>query len=371
MPVKRAILPPGMQQLCALGLGEALEARAVVTREVYFCNRFGQLVHLEPRGRHAGYDWPQLSLHRGDLHQVLIDAVRERLGPDCLQLGAECVGVEQDAHGVTVHLSGGRHERACAVIGYDGFHSVVRRALYPNEGPPSYQGIDMWRGLSRWEPFLSGATMVTAGWLEVGKMVIYPIRQALDADGKQLINWVAEIQSEQHVLGRGQQGWERRGTLGDFLPRFGSWQFDWLDVPAMIRAAELILEYPMIDRDPLQRWTHGRVTLAGDAAHPMYPRGSNGAAQAVLDARGIAHCLANESDAVRGLRAYESLRLKPANDVVLASRAASPDTILREVHRRTADRPFRDISDVISAAEISEISENYRRISGAGVRNKG
>jgi 2-polyprenyl-6-methoxyphenol hydroxylase-like FAD-dependent oxidoreductase len=352
------LLPHGMRELTELELAEGLARVAVETRELCFYNRFGQHIFTEPRGRHAGYDWPQLSIHRGDLHEVLLEAARERLGGDAVRLGRKCVALEQDAEAVTVRFEDGSSERGATAIGCDGIHSVVRRILHPGEGPPAYQGIQMWRGVTRARPYLSGASMAVAGWLEVGKMVIYPIRQ-LD-DGRQLVNWVAEIQSPRNV----RQDWNLAGKLDDFYPTFSGWKFDWLDVAALIRDAEQVLEYPMVDRDPLPCWTQGRVTLLGDAAHPMYPRGSNGAGQAILDARTLAGCLRRETDVRAALREYESARLKPAYDVVLMNRTNPPDAILREVWRRTGDKPFARIDDVIGREELVAMSETYKRVAG-------
>jgi 5-methylphenazine-1-carboxylate 1-monooxygenase len=354
------LLPHAMRELTELGLGAALERVAVATQEVVFCNRFGQFIRREPRGRAAGYAWPQLSIHRADLHAVLVAAVHERLGQDAVKLDARCKEIAQDAGGVTLRLHNGESVRAAAAIGCDGIHSVLRKFLHPGEGPLSYQGINMWRGVTRAKPFLTGASMVVGGWLEVGKLVVYPVRNAIDGEGRQLINWVAEIQSPRNVM----QGWNLEGHLQDFLPTFADWRFDWLDCAALLRGAERILEYPMVDREPLPCWTRGRVTLLGDAAHPMYPRGSNGAGQAILDARTLAGCLRRERDVPAALAAYEAARLASAYEVVLANRASGPDALLAEVHRRTGDRPFARIEDVMSEAEMRELAENYQRIAG-------
>jgi 2-polyprenyl-6-methoxyphenol hydroxylase-like FAD-dependent oxidoreductase len=354
------LLPHGTRELTELGLQQKLAPLAVSTREVVFCNRFGQFIYREPRGRFAGYEWPQFSIHRADLQNVLLDAARDRLGTEAISLGKKCIALEQDAGGATVRLDDGTTARGSAIIGCDGINSTVRRILNPDEGPPAYQGINMWRGVTRAQPYLTGASMVIGGWLEVGKMVIYPIRQEIDADGKQLINWVAEIQSPRNVM----QDWNLGGKLEDFYPTFADWTFDWLDAAALLRNADTILEYPMVDRDPLPAWSHGRVTLLGDAAHPMYPRGSNGAGQAILDARALAGCLKREADAVAALKAYERVRLKPAYEVVLMNRTNPPDAILREVHVRTHDRPFARIEDVISNEELVALSENYKRVAG-------
>jgi 2-polyprenyl-6-methoxyphenol hydroxylase-like FAD-dependent oxidoreductase len=318
------------------------------------------VIFRDPRGRFAGYRWPQLSIHRADLHRVLLEAVEARLGREAVRLGRKCVALEQDARGVTLRFEDGSAERGDAAVGCDGIHSVVRRSLYPDEGAFAYQGIHMWRGVTRAKPYLTGASMVSCGWLEVGKMVIYPIRDRIDGEGRQLVNWVAEIQSPRN----GMQDWSLGGKLEDFYPVFASRSFDWLDAAALLRNADTILEYPMVDRDPLPAWSRGRITLLGDAAHPMYPRGSNGAGQAILDARALAGCLKRERDPVSALAAYERIRLKPANDVVLMNRASPPDAILREVHRRTGDRPFARIEDVISNDELVALSENYKRVAG-------
>lgn len=349
------LLPHAMRELTELGLAAALERAAVATREAVFCNRFGQFIRREPRGRAAGYAWPQLSIHRADLHAVLAAAVG-----DALVLGAKCVGIEQDADGGTLKFADGANARADAAIGCDGLHSAVRKFLHPGEGPLSYQGINMWRGVTRARPFLTGASMLVGGWLEVGKLVVYPVRDAIDPEGRQLVNWVAEIQSPGNVM----QGWNRPGRVEDFLPAFAGWRFDWLDCAGLLRAAESVLEYPMVDREPLPFWTRGRVTLLGDAAHPMVPRGSNGAGQAILDARTLAGCLKRERDVPAALKAYEAARLAPAYEVVLANRTSGPDALLREVHRRTGDKPFGRIEDVISVTEMQALAENYQRIAG-------
>jgi 2-polyprenyl-6-methoxyphenol hydroxylase-like FAD-dependent oxidoreductase len=354
------LLPHGMREFTELGLQERLAAIAVETRELCFYNRYGQFIFREPRGRHAGYEWPQLSIHRADLYEVLLKCVFERLGPDAFLTGHKCVSISEEKNRVTAKFeSGVSFEGSCA-IGCDGIHSTVRRMLFPGEGPPGYQGINMWRGVTRMKPFLSGASMATAGWLEVGKLVVYPIRNTLDGEGRQLINWVAEIQSPRNVM----QDWNLGGKIEDFYPAFEKWNFDWLDCAALIRGADQVLEYPMVDRDPLPYWTRGRVTLLGDAAHPMYPRGSNGAGQAIIDARTLTGCLIKNENIENALKEYEQTRLKAANDLVLMNRANPPDAILREVWKRSGDRPYARIEDVISNAELVAMSDAYKRVAG-------
>ena len=354
------LLPHGMRELTELGLQPALARVAVETRELRFYNRYGQFIFSEPRGRYAGYEWPQLSIHRADLHEVLLNAVRQRLGADAVTLNKKCLSIVEGQGKTTAKFQDGTSAESSCVVGCDGIHSVVRKQLFPGEGPPAYQGINMWRGTTRAKPFLTGASMAVAGWLEVGKMVIYPIRHALDEQGRQLVNWVAEIQSPRNV----RQDWNLRGRLEDFYPTFEKWAFDWLDCAALIRDADQILEYPMVDRDPLPTWTRGRITLLGDAAHPMYPRGSNGAGQAILDARTLAGCLRRFSDAGTALREYERARLKAVNNLVLMNRANPPDAILREVWKRSGDKPFARVEDLISNAELVAMSEAYKRVAG-------
>ena len=360
------VLPHAARELARLGLEDALAALAVTTRESAFFNRYGQLIHREPAGRAAGYDWPQFSIHRGDLQQVLLDAFLQRLGADRLHLGWQCTGFAQTPDEATAHFrnpttqSPLASQSADVVVACDGLHSAIRRQLHPGEGEPVYSGVNMWRGVSVWPPFLSGASMVRAGWLATGKMVIYPIRNNIDREGRQLVNWVAEIVTPKHH----RRDWNRRGALSDFIDSYADWHFDWLDVPALIRAADTILEFPMIDQDPLPWWSQGRVTLLGDAAHPMVPRGSNGAGQAILDARALADALATEHDPVAALQSYEAARLDATATIVRTNRTNPPDAILREVYERTGDQPFARIEDVISVGELEAMSQGYKRIAG-------
>jgi 2-polyprenyl-6-methoxyphenol hydroxylase-like FAD-dependent oxidoreductase len=362
------LLPHATQELAALGLEADLAKAAIATEDATFFNRFGQLIYQEPLGLAAGYAHPQFSIHRGDLQLLLRDAFVARAGHDRLATNHHCTGVEQDESGVSVGFSdgaggaGGGTVRGGVAIACDGINSAVRKQFFPGEGEPRYSGVNMWRGVTRWKPFLSGASMVRAGWLSHGKMVIYPIRRA-GADGLQLVNWVAEIETPVYR----KRDWNRPGAIGDFIGAFAGWHFDWLDVPAFIRAADSVLEFPMVDQDPLPRWSFGRVTLLGDAAHPMVPRGSNGAGQAILDARALASALRENDDPIAALAAYEKRRLAATTQVVLANRSNPPDAILREVFQRTRDRPFDAIEDVISRDELVALSEGYKRIAGYSV----
>lgn len=354
------LLPHAVRELTELGLLPQLDAVGVRTKESIFFTEHGQLIFREAAGEHAGYDWPQFSIHRGDLQTVLYEETLRRLGPGSVVCGHRCTAVTQDAEGVTVHFAEAPAVRGAIAVGCDGIHSALRKQLYPNEGAPRYSGVNMWRGTARWKPFLSGASMVRAGWLSVGKMVIYPIRNDIDAEGHQLVNWVAEIHAPQPAM----RDWSRAGRLEDFLPAFADWHFDWLDVPALILASDTILEYPMVDQDPLPRWTHGRLTLLGDAAHPMVPRGSNGAGQAIIDARFLAGALKDLGVGQTALEDYDRVRVKTTTDVVLTNRSNPPDAILREVFERSGGQRFGQIEDIVSTAELQAISDNYKRVAG-------
>ncbi|HEX2200167.1 MAG TPA: flavin-dependent oxidoreductase [Burkholderiales bacterium] len=354
------LLPHATRVLTDLGLQEALAKVAIETKEAAFFNRFGQLIYREPLGRAAGYAWPQFSIHRGDLQAILIDAVRTRMGAQRLQLGWHCEGFEQHDASVSLKFKGQGKAQGAAAIACDGIHSVIRRQLYPDEGEPRYSGVNMWRGVTRWQPILSGATMLRAGWLKGGKLVHYPIRGNIDAQGRQLVNWLWEIETPEYK----RWDWNRAARVEDFIADVEGWNFDWLDVPAFFRAAEVVLEYPMVDKDPLPAWSFGRVTLLGDAAHPMVPRGSNGAGQAILDAVCLAKKLQEAQSVAAALKAYEAERLQPTANVVLENRRNPPDAILREIYERTGDRPFERIDAVISPQELKAISDRYKGVAG-------
>jgi 2-polyprenyl-6-methoxyphenol hydroxylase-like FAD-dependent oxidoreductase len=292
---------------------------------------------------------------------VLLDALRERLGADRIHLGHRVARVETLDGEAVVHFEGGLPPaRGAAAIAADGVHSVVRKQFHPHEQGFHYTGYNMWRGVTRWKPFLTGATMTRAGWLADGKMVIYPIRNNIDAEGRQLVNWVAEVEWPKPL----ERDWNRPGRLEDFLPFFADWHFDWLDVPAFLAASDIILEFPMVDQDPLPWWTQGRVTLMGDAAHPMVPRGSNGAGQAILDAVALTRAFAAGGTAESVLAAYENERRPATSAVVLQNRRNPPDVILREVYERTGNKPFKRIEDVISKEELLAITNGYKKVAG-------
>ena len=339
------VLPHAMRELTALGLGAAIEAQGIENSESRFFNRFGQLIYSEPRGRRAGYAIPEIGIHRGRLHMTLYRAVVERLGADVVVTGRQCTGLTQDEGGVTLHFRdtkvGGDtlHVRAKFVVACDGVNSAVRRHFYPNDAVV-FSGVNSWRGVTRWKPIFDGRTYLRIGSIRTNKMTIYPIQDNLDGTGRQLINWIAQVPSS----AEDRNDWNKRARPEDFVHLFADWVFDWLDVPAMCKAADAILEYPMVDKDPIPRWTFGRVTLMGDAAHPMYPRGSNGSAQSAIDARTLADLLKDASDPVAAFGAYERARLDVTSKIVLANRAEPPDIInikVRGTDRRQAVRQSR------------------------------
>ncbi len=359
------LLPHAMRELAHLGLQAELEAVGIENLESVFFNRFGQYIYKEPRGRHAGYALPEVGIHRGKLHRILFDAAVKRLGAERVHTNHRCVGVTQDAASATVHfvqLSDGQSLPCVAadvVIACDGIHSAIRKQFYPNE-KLAFAGINTWRGVTRHKPILTGKSYMRIGSIKTGKMVIYPIVDNIDGEGNQLINWMAEIEGDN----RDMNDWNSGGKIEDFMPIFKDWTFDWLDVPALIRNADQVLQYPMVDKDPIAQWTFGRVTLMGDAAHPMYPRGSNGSAQALIDAHTLAAELAQQADPLQALQNYEAKRRDVTSRIVETNRSLPPDFINIKVDELAGDKPFRHIDDVISQKELSAISEHYKKIAG-------
>ncbi|TDC56094.1 flavin-dependent oxidoreductase [Actinomadura sp. KC345] len=364
------LLPHAVRELTELGLGDELAGIGIPTAEMVHFDRYGGRIWAEPRGRELGYKWPQYSIHRGELQMTLLDAVLARLGKDAVRTGTVFEGFEQDGTQVRARLldrASGTAGTATAdvLIGADGLHSAVRAQLHPGETAPRWNGIRMWRGVTEGEPFLNGRALAVAGSNAASKMVVYPISMRAERRGRALLNWVAEVKLAGDRL-NDTADWNRTGRLEDVLPYFADWTFDWLDIPAMLAATTEILEYPMVDRDPLDRWTSGRVTLLGDAAHPMYPIGSNGGSQAVLDARVLAHELARAADPADGLLGYEHERREAVNRIVLACRDMPADRILQTVSER-APRGFDAIEDVLEPAELNTIAGAYRQTSFSDV----
>jgi 2-polyprenyl-6-methoxyphenol hydroxylase-like FAD-dependent oxidoreductase len=355
-------LPHAVRELTELGLKDRLAATAVSTAELAYYSAHGQRIWSEPRGEAAGYHWPQFSIHRGDLQMILLDAARERLGAGRILAGHALTGWEETATGVRAHFVNRRtgESRGSAegslLIAADGIHSTVRATLYPHEGPPIWNGAILWRGATEGRRFLSGRTMIMAGH-EFQKFVAYPI-----STNRPVINWIAERKFKpDHVWRR--EDWNRPGRLEEFLPHFESWNFDWLDVPSIIREASVCYEFPMVDRDPLERWTFGRVTLLGDAAHAMYPIGSNGASQGILDARVLTREIQTHGLTPAALAAYEAERRPATARIVLANRGNGPEQVMQLVQER-APNGFKQIEDVLTAEELEGTASGYKRIAG-------
>lgn len=362
------ILPDAVRELTELGLYDRLAARAVPTRELRFFSRHGRPIWTEPRGVAAGYHWPQLSVPRSSLQEVLLEAVRERLGPGAVVTGvrvAGCTpgdGAVAQVELVDEHTAARRVVPADLVVGADGIHSAVRAALYPEEGAPPGNGMVMWRGTTWTEPFLSGRTMAVAGD-DVRRIVLYPITED-PRRGRVLANWVAA-----HPARGGQVGaadWLEQAPLDRVLTEFGDWRFDWVDLPSVFQGAPRIHRYPMVDRDPLPRWSFGNVTLIGDAAHAMYPMGSNGATQSIVDGRVLAHALAGADGIEQALRDYEQRRRPGMTRLQESNRGRGPEAIITTVHLR-APEGFTDLREVVPETELAEAAAHYARTSGGEV----
>jgi 2-polyprenyl-6-methoxyphenol hydroxylase-like FAD-dependent oxidoreductase len=358
------LLPHGMRELAALGVQDALEAVGIENLESVFYTQHGQYVYREARGRHAGYALPEIGIHRGKLHRILFDAAVSRLGANKVHTGMRCTGFSQNADGVQIEFSNAHTGQPISVnaqiaVACDGVNSVIRKQMHPQDAL-CFAGINTWRGVTVHPPILTGKSYLRIGTVEVGKMVIYPIIDNVDGKGNQLINWVAELQKPNAAM----NDWNRPGDPAVCAEIFKDWNFDFLNVPELILKAEKVFEYPMVDKDALPFWTQGRVTLMGDAAHPMYPRGSNGSAQALIDARTLAEQLSQHSNPQEALKAYEALRLAPTAKVVETNRNVPPDFIIMKAQELSGGKPFRHIDDLISQDELRQISDNYKTVAG-------
>ena len=361
------LLPHAMKELAALGVQAELEAAGIENLESVFYTRHGQYVYREARGRHAGYALPEIGIHRGKLHRILFAAVLQRLGADHVHTGHRCSGFSQDADGVTLQftLSDGssRTVHSDHAVACDGVNSAVRKQMHPDD-QVCFAGINTWRGVTVHKPILTGKSYLRIGTVEAGKMVIYPIVDNVDGKGNQLINWVAELQRPDAAM----NDWNKAGDPAVCAAIFKDWKFPFLDVPNLILQAETVLEYPMVDKDALPFWTQGRVTLMGDAAHPMYPRGSNGSAQALIDARTLVDCLTQQPDAQAAFQAYETLRLAPTAKVVQTNRTVPPDFIIMKADELSHGQPFNDIDELISQDELRAISDHYKTVAGFALK---
>jgi 2-polyprenyl-6-methoxyphenol hydroxylase-like FAD-dependent oxidoreductase len=353
------VMPHASGVLHALGLGNQLDEMAIRTRAIEYRTRFGHLIQSDPRSVEAGFEYPQYSLHRGELQSLLLDTLRARMGKDVVITGKMVTGFAQDDQAVQLSFADGTTHDCNLLLGADGFRSKVRQQLHPDEGPAHYEGTMMWRGANLQEPFADGRTMFIAGDHNA-KFVCYPISGREAERGKALINWVAEVRHDQPRAAEGAD-WTREGAR-DFIADFLGFQMQDIDIPALLKNTQKITQYPMIDREPLPWWTQGRVTLLGDAAHPMYPIGANGASQAIIDASVIAEALA-EKPGPEGLLIYEERRRPITTNVVLSNRESGPERVL-DIAAERVKGPLDRIEDLISVEELEAVAANYRQVAG-------
>jgi 5-methylphenazine-1-carboxylate 1-monooxygenase len=361
------VLPHAVRELIELGLLDRLDASGVRTGELAFFSKHGKPIWSEPRGIEAGYRWPQFSIHRGTLQQILLDAAIERLGAASILTSHHLSGWSETSAGVRAEFidkatgrPAGSHDGAL-LIAADGIHSAIREKLYPQEGPPIWNGRILWRGITDGDAFLSGRTMIMAGH-EILKFVCYPISREPDLSGKFAINWVAERHMPPTYQWR-REDYNRAARLEEFLPWFEGWRFGWLDVPGLIENCPHAYEYPLVDRDPVAQWSFGPVTLMGDAAHPMYPVGSNGASQAILDARVITREILAHGPTNAALAAYEAERRPATTELVMLNRRNGPEQVMQLVEERAPDG-YNVVTDVLSQKELEDIAANYKRVAG-------
>lgn len=360
--------PTAVRELYDLGLEDALPKIGVKTRDYGMYSKTGLKVWVEPRGTWAGYNWPQYSVDRGALHMMLYHALIERAGADCVATGWSVERFETTAKGAALHLvdrDGGRKVvQGTVAVGADGIHSAIRQQMQPDQGEPNWAGHVLWRGTTQAKPFKSGASMAMIGNNDI-RFVTYPITEADPETGLATINWIAELK---FVPGdAGERGnWSRTADLADFLPQLSTLEVDWIDIPALIQGAKQVYEYPMVDRDPIDTWTDGNVTLMGDAAHAAYPVGSNGAGSAIIDARQLGAAFLAHGVNADALLAYETKMLPPTSKVVLMNRGSGPDSILGTVEDRCGG-VFDDIEDVIPKAELAAHAAKYKAAAGFGI----
>jgi 2-polyprenyl-6-methoxyphenol hydroxylase-like FAD-dependent oxidoreductase len=357
--------PNAVRELFDLGLEAELDAIGVRTRQLGFYSKFGHTIWEEPRGERAGYAWPQFSVHRGELQMMLYRALIARAGADCIVTGARAKGFETGAEGATLILEDGRRIPGDLIIAADGIHSALRTQMYPDEGAPIWDGRILWRATTQAPDYKGGGAMVMIGHDSL-RAVAYPISAADPETGLVTMNWIAEKRFDPSNDWR-REDWNRAANIEEFLPDFESWRFGWIDLPALISGADQVFEYPMVDRDPLPRWTEGRVTLMGDAAHPTYPVGSNGASQAIVDARVIGASLLAHGVTPAALAAYE-VQIRPLTTAVgLANRkGGGPDAVLQMVEDICGGE-FETIDDVIPTADLAAHAARFKSIAGFSI----
>ena len=354
--------PNAVRELIELGLGDALSMTAIETAELRYHNKHGQLIWSEPRGLAAGYAWPQYSIARGDLQMILLSAVKERIGAAKVFTGHHLVSFEQNVSCVTARFVDRKSwrqlplQRGDALIGCDGIHSAVRAQLYPREGAPVSSGYIQWRGAAEGEPFLDGRTHVSMGY-SGRRAVVYPIRREATGRGRSRINWLTVL-GNQSACGA-PATWDRKVSKDRFFHEFENWNFGWIKFADLICDTNDIYEFPEEDRDPLPRWSFGRVTLLGDAAHPMRPIGAQAGSQAIVDARVLAFTLASERTAKQALQVYDQQRRPMMNAVTMTNRKFGP-AIVMELAEQRAPQGFANIEEVITRRELEDIALAYK-----------
>lgn len=365
------ILPHASRELIELGLEEEIDKFAIRTTAMNYYNNEGKLVISQPCGLHAGYKWPQWSLHRGDLHLAMLEVFKQRAGEDKVITNAKLTDFEEQADG-SVHVNfesndGNKLSATCDVlVGADGLHSATRRQLFPADGAPVYSGLVLYRGATVGPQYLDGKTMIIIGDKRL-RLVSYPLSSKIQREsGEQdsLINWIGVLPIDKDEAPS--EDWDNLSEQQKLKPRYSSWKFDWIDVPDIMEKTEQIFEFPVNDRDPLESWTKGRVTLLGDAAHPLIPVSSSGAVQAILDGRALAYALATHDDPSEGLQAYEADRLETANATVRASRENGPDEVL-EIARAKCPEGAENIHDYVSVEELQAVIDDFKEKTGFGI----
>ena len=360
--------PNAVRELFELGLESDLAEIGIQAKEWALVGKNGNDVWSEPRGLDAGYRWPQYSVHRGHLQMMLYQQVLKRLGPKAVISDSRLKSYNNDNDHVLAHFvdSDGKEQKVegSILVGADGLHSSVRAQMHPNDGPPKWGGAVMWRGTTQAKPIRTGASFVLLGKLEQ-RFVCYPISQPDPITGKAIINWIAELTYDTSKEW-GHSDWNTQVPVEKFINHFSDWSYEWLDVPQLIREASAVYEYPMVDRDPLTTWVDGRCVLVGDAAHVMYPVGSNGASQAIVDTRVLGSAFVKHGLDQTALLHYESLNLKEMNELVIRNRGAGPIGILGIVEERCGG-VFDKIEDVIPRSEIEQYMSNYKAAAGFAI----
>lgn len=359
--------PTAVRELTELGLADDLAHIGNTTEHLTYLNRHGQKVWTETRGRAAGYNWPQYSIHRGLLQVMLLRATRERIGQVNVRTGLKLVDFEQDGQKVRMSFSDASSgalmsDEADILVGADGIHSTVRRHFYPTEGQPRFAHQLMWRAAVDAEPFLDGHTMIIAGHFRQ-RIIVYPIGPGAQPR-RLLTNWICQMAVPDNVQPR--EDWNLRAERETVLAAFGQWHFPWLDMPALIARTPEIYEFPLVDRDPVEGWSFGRVTLIGDAAHPMQPIGSQAGSQAIIDARALTAALMATADPAQALQRYDNERRPAMNDITLRNRQFGPEAALQLAEER-APTGFERIEDVIPREELQAITASFSAAAGLGV----